>query len=442
MTRLPSTPSIRIVEAQTAYEREPLTKPFGFKGHFITELWQSVAQIRSTSGELGLGLGTQSVLWSDASVLAATGELTGNALMFSITQHALCLAQSMEFRNPAELMKALLPEMLDYARRTTGRENLRETFVLNALVPLDLAAWMLWARETKRSTAADLFNTVPPGVLSAQHQLLTCIPLLPYGADIGEACRLVAAGACLLKIKIGSDPDQDGSLDKMLEWDQQRLASIHEAVRHFSTPHTMEGHILYYLDANGRYDSPDRVRRLLDFATRIGAFDRIVLLEEPFTEKAEWSVADLGVRVAADESIHSPKDIRKRLQMGYGAFALKPIAKTLSLTLAMAAEARAAGAPCFCADLTVNPILVEWNKLLAARLPCLPGLNIGAVEVNGFQNYLHWDTLCRHHPCAGQSWTHLQDGCFILDDDFRNCAGGVLHPSAHYQALINNNLRG
>jgi len=59
---------------------------------------------------------------------------------------------------------------------------------------------------------------------------------------------------------------------------------------------------------------------------------------------------------------------RERIALGYGAIALKPIAKTLSMSLKIAALAHERNVPCFCADLTVNPTLLEWNKTLAARM--------------------------------------------------------------------------
>lgn len=69
--------------------------------------------------------------------------------------------------------------------------------------------------------------------------------------------------------------------------------------------------------------------------------------------------------------------------MGYGAIALKAIAKTLSMTMRIAQAAHERDVPCFCADLTVNPILVEWNKAMAARLAPFPGL----LETNGLEKY-------------------------------------------------------
>ena len=57
---------IRIAEANAAYEREPLLRPFGFKGGQLTELWQVTVKLSSPAGRSSIGLGTQSVLWSDA----------------------------------------------------------------------------------------------------------------------------------------------------------------------------------------------------------------------------------------------------------------------------------------------------------------------------------------------------------------------------------------
>ena len=56
----------------------------------------------------------------------------------------------------------------------------------------------------------------------------------------------------------------------------------------------------------------------------------------------------------------------------------------------MAKAAADAGIPCFCADLTVNPIMIDWNKNFAARLEQLSGMKIGVLETNGAQNYKNW----------------------------------------------------
>jgi len=67
--------------------------------------------------------------------------------------------------------------------------------------------------------------------------------------------------------------------------------------------------------------------KLLDHAKKIGAFDQIAIIEEPFPEELEIDITDIPVRIAADESAHTDIDALKRIQMGYRAIALKAIAK-------------------------------------------------------------------------------------------------------------------
>ena len=239
-----------------------------------------------------------------------------------------------------------------------------------------------------------------------------------------------------LKIKIGSDPDKDGNLDKMLEWDKQRMLHNHEAVKDIEIPYTDTGRIPYYFDANGRYDNKERLMRFLDYAKEIGALDRIILMEEPFPEEYKVDVSDIPVRLAADESAHSDKDAIERIELGYTAIALKPIAKTMSMSLKIARIAAEKNVPCFCADLTVNPILVDWNKNVAARLGRLPGMKVGVVESNGHQNYKNWEAMKSYHPACGSKWTQCKEGIYYIDDQFYSCSGGIFEESEHYKQLV------
>ena len=62
---------MKITNAVSNFVREPLLSPFGFKGGYLSELWQVV--VRLECGEFsGVGTGIQSVLWSDASVFSST----------------------------------------------------------------------------------------------------------------------------------------------------------------------------------------------------------------------------------------------------------------------------------------------------------------------------------------------------------------------------------
>lgn len=426
---------IRIEKTKIAFEDEPFLAPFGFKGGYVNGGRQTVALLESASGKQGLGLGIQGVLWSDAAVFMNNTENAGNDLMYRITQEALRLAKDIPFETPIDLLEKLVPLSYEYGKKITGRQNLRLTFVLNALVAVDNAAWQLYCAE-KGITGFD--RMVPPNLQSGlpyRHRELASIPLMSYGVPLKDIIAAVDGGCFFLKIKIGSDPDKDGDQAKMVRWDKERLSAIHEAVKNREIPYTKDGRIPYYLDANGRYENKDRLMQLLDHAEKIGARKRIILLEEPFPEEYKVDVRDIPARLAADESAHSDKDALERIEMGYGAIALKPIAKTMSMSLKIAKIANDRKIPCFCADLTVNPILVDWNKNVAARLAPLPGMKLGVLETNGHQNYKNWEAMRSYHTRHNAPWTKTVQGLFHLDDDFYACSGGILEMSEHYLKL-------
>jgi L-alanine-DL-glutamate epimerase and related enzymes of enolase superfamily len=432
---------IRISHADLNFEREPLAAPWGFKGGFLTGLWQTVVLLQSEAGSsgrrnTGLGLGTQSVLWCDPRVFAACSEAGGNAAMFQLTEHAARIARTTEFDSPMELLNAVLPDTQEYARTLTGLRDLKEVFALNALVPLDNAAWMLWAAENEIDSFDALIPADARPALAHKQSSVISVPAVGYGLPLAEIAPLVAAGFFVLKIKLGSDPDKDGDQEKMLRWDIARMGEIHRAVGSAAAPGPPSGCPLYYLDANGRYDSKERVWRLIDALDATGALGQTILLEEPFPEESQDSVADIPIRVVADESASNVEETKKRIALGYGAVALKPIAKTLSMTFRIAKLCHELGVPAFCADLTVNPILVDWNKNVAARLPAIPGLDAGLQETNGFQNYRDWERLISYHPAANGSWLQANGGRFQVDGSFYERSGGILTPSSHYSGLV------
>ena len=235
---------------------------------------------------------------------------------------------------------------------------------------------------------------------------------------IALAVLVVLVVAAIVLDMLGFASHQPGSQDEMLEKDKARISEIHSAIGGYETPYTMNGKLPYYFDANGRYENKDHLKHLLDHVDKIGALDQIAIIEEPFPEEYEERVDDLPVRIAADESAHTDEDALKRIQLGYKAIALKAIAKTLSMTMKVAQLAHEHNVPCFCADLTVNPILVDWNKNVAARLNAFPGLdNMGLVETNGHQNYANWNTLQSYHPYNGAEWMKTKNGVFELDDE-------------------------
>jgi len=431
----PEPKKITIAKTGIGFETEPLIRPFGFKGGFMKEIWQAVAYMRSSSGAHSIGLGTQSVLWSDAQVFATHSESAGNALMYSITDRALRLVTGQSFTNPVELLDRLLPEVYEFAKKVTSNPQLRKTFALNALVGVDNAAWLLYAKENGITSFDDMIPDEYKPALSHHHKKVAAIPLMAYSIPIDEIMAATDQGYFFMKIKIG----QPGTQEEMLEKDKQRLSAIHLAVGDVKTPYTKNGKLPYYFDANGRYESKDTLLKLIDHAKSIGAFDQIAIIEEPFAEELEIDVSDIPVRLAADESAHTVEDAVKRIEMGYKAMALKAIAKTLSMTMKIAQAANERNIPCFCADLTVNPILVEWNKNVAARLASFPGIgNLGLVESNGHQNYLNWNNMLGYHPRKEAPWVNVKGGVYELDREFYKTGGGIFDPMPHYEEMFSN----
>lgn len=416
--------------------REPLKAPFGFKGGYLTELWQIISMLESRNGYKGIGLGVQSILWSDPAVFDKCSEAAGNSLMYLMTEFALSRTKFIEFNDPMELFDQLIDDVYEYGKCITRISGLSRTFALNSLVAVDNAAWLLYAKENGLKTFDDMMPENLFTVLSHRQERLAGIPLISYGISAGDVKKIADDGCSILKIKIGSDPDGDGSMEKMLAWDMKRMSEIHDAVCNFEVPYTKKGRILYYLDANGRYDSKDRLMRFLEHADKAGAFERIILFEEPFPQEHFTDLRDIPVRFAADESIHSVEDANDRIDLGYGAIALKPAAKTLSLSLRTANAAHKRNIPCFCADLTVNPVLVDWNKNVAARLAPLPGMKIGVLESNGHQNYVNWEDMIKAHPCHDAKWLKINKGVYCIDNDFYEKSGGILQSSGYYSAFV------
>ena len=120
---------IQITHSNLNFEREPLATPFGFKGGFLTELWQTIALLTSESGLRGVGLGVQSVLWSDPRVFAANSEAGGNALMLLLTSYALKAAEGRMFEvasRPARCARSPDPRLRqDDYRQPRSAPNLR-----------------------------------------------------------------------------------------------------------------------------------------------------------------------------------------------------------------------------------------------------------------------------------------------------------------------------
>jgi L-alanine-DL-glutamate epimerase-like enolase superfamily enzyme len=425
---------IKVSRVSSNFEREPLIRPFGFKGGYMTEIWQSAGYLESDSGKHSIGLCSQNVLWSDAGVFAAHSESGGNAIMYALTEKALQIVNGQAFTSPVELFDAIYPEVYDFGKKITSNPALRKTFALNALVGVDNAAWLLYAKGNEIKTFDEMIPAAYKPALSHRHDKVAGIPLMAYAIPIEEIKAATDQGYFFMKVKIG----QPGTQDEMLEKDKARLTAIHQAIGNVKTTYTKNGKLPYYFDANGRYEKKETLLKLIDHARKIGAFDQISIIEEPFPEELDIDVSDIPVRLASDESAHTVEDAIKRIQMGYKAIALKAIAKTLSMTMKIAQAAYELNIPCFCADLTVNPVLVEWNKNVAARLASFPGIgNLGLVESNGHQNYKNWNSMLDYHPRKNSSWVNVKQGVYELNDEFYKTGGGIFDPMPHFEELFN-----
>jgi L-alanine-DL-glutamate epimerase-like enolase superfamily enzyme len=324
-----------------------------------------------------------------------------------------------------------LPEVYAYGKKITANPDLRKTFAMNSLVCVDNAAWLLYAAENKLKSFDDMIPDAYKTGLSCRHDKVARILSFSAASDVATI-KAAADEGYLIKLKIGSE----GTQKEMLEKDIAFLSAVHAVIGHYKTPYTKDGKIPYYLDANGRYEKKDFFLRFLDHAKKTGAFDQIAVIEEPFAENDEVYVGDMGIIIAADESAHTVEDSARRIEQGYKAIVLKGIAKTLSMTLKIAQLAYEKQIPRFCADLTVNPILVDWNKCVAARLSPFPKMDIGVLESNGPLYYKNWQKMMTYHPKAGAAWTVTQKGVYITDKSFYEQSGGIFDPSPHYVELF------
>lgn len=426
--------TITIDTVKSGFEREPIIRPFGFKGVYHTEFWVAAALIESTNGLRHVGLQTQSLAWSDLDVFTAHSEYDGNMLHVRTLEYALNKIKGKSFKNPMEMQDEIFEEVHQYGKSITRTEELRKTFTLSSMVALDNALWMLYAEENGFRTFNEMIPMEYRQALGNRHQLVAHVPLMAYSIPPEEIKQAVDQGYFFIKIKIG----RPGTQQEMLEGDMARIEAVHKLIGHRETIHTSNGKIPYYFDANGRYEKKETLQKLLDHAKKIGMFDQIAVIEEPFPEHSDIFVGDMGVRIAADESAHTAEDVLRLIKMGYGAIALKSAAKTLSMTLRMAKVAHENNVPCLLADLCCTPILVDWNKNIAARIDPFPGLNdMGLLESNGHQNYVNWEGLISYHPYPEGSWIRSRDGLYHLDRDFYEKSGGILKSSGHYLELFN-----
>jgi hypothetical protein len=426
---------MRIVETDLEIQREPFARPFGFKGSAFHEKWNLVVKVVDDAGNQAFGLGGLAVLWSDGKVFAAHTEMGGNVLQAAVLEYALQRAKDVDFESPPELFDAIVEDVFDYGKQITGNAHLRRTFVLIAMVALDNAAWILYATRNGISSFDDMIPAEYRSLLAHRQSHVAIVPAVGYTLPMAELQGLLDQGAYVLKIKIGHPGDEADMVAKDKAW----LSQIHLLAKDRQTPMTDSGEVLYYLDANGRYGEKESMAQLLDHVDREGFLDRVVLIEEPFQRPDEVDVLGLPARFAGDESIETVADVERRVAQGYGAMAIKPAGKTLSLAFHMIEAAFASGVPCFVADNACVPVLVEWNKNIQARLPAFPGLQGGLMESNGPENYATWERMLSEYEMPDAAWLRPQGGSFVLGDGYYGHSGGIFEAPSFYTRLFERN---
>ena len=423
---------IRIVSTQSDFEREKLIRPFGFKGGYLTELWQVISKMQSESGISRIGIATQSVLYGDSDLFSHHSEADGNTMMYDLVNRALDIVKQTPFRTPVELIDKILPKVIQEGKKITGKQDLNINFVYNALISVDNAAWLTYAAENKFSTFEAMIPEQYQKALSHRNKKIAIMYQIPYGMPMQDLKNAVKQGYFVFKIKTGAP----GSQSEMLQADIDRLSLIHETLKDLRTEQTENGKLIYTMDANARYEKKETLLKYLDHARKIGAYDQILLFEEPLNENNEERVDDIDILIGADESVHDEQSAIRRLDQGYKVMVLKGIAKTLSLSIKIAKLAAERNVPCMCADLTVNPILIDWNKNLAAHLAPFPVINMGMMETNGDMQYVNWKNMVNYHPAASAPWMIPKNGVFELNSDFYERSGGIFEPSAHYESMF------
>ena len=164
------------------FSREQFVAPFGFKGAYLSEMWQSSVSVVAENGKTATGYGAQSVLWSDPEVFTRNPESAGNAMMLMTTSEAARIAVGAEWKTPLELQEKILGKVHSRAGELTGRrKNLRLTFTLNSMVALDNAAWLLMSKELGISSFDEMIPLNFRNVFSSRQEKVALIPLISYG---------------------------------------------------------------------------------------------------------------------------------------------------------------------------------------------------------------------------------------------------------------------
>lgn len=463
--------SVTIEKAGSAYAREP--GQLGFAGGNMTAFFQKAVALQDSEGNVAGAFATLNPLWCDKPSYKRLqdkhgnekGEALANLFMSQTADFVLNLLEGRKFSSPGEALDEVLLKAHWYHRQITKEENLPLTSTLNALVPVDIANYVLHAK----ANGIDNFDGIIP--VDSQRWFtqtidqVAIIPLVSYSIDQAGIEALIRDGYKIFKTKMGAynpahDMDSDADMEAMFETDTQKALLVYNLIKDLKTDLTEDGRVPIYLDFNGRLGTGDKAVELLqkyvEFAKQNGFLDRVIVFEEPFSNMMEIGadvykeLKEAGITIVADECAHSAEDVGKLLRLGVRGFALKPAAKTYTETFRMvdAIEKYNAKADSgdkafyFCADLTVVPWLVDANLQFTARSSPWPGLanRVRMLETNWRQ---HYDDLPGIMHRYTPSFVVMQEnnGVFRLNEQWYKGGGSLFNVQGPLYEMAKQNMR-
>ena len=281
--------------------------------------------------------------------------------------------------------------------------------------------WRVNANKTRSTGAAVDKNTLSSAIRIFDDELVAVAPANAADSDITGSRSYtpvyrISTGELVCRVLSGGTVSNIYGFDGKYITVERSSSSSGLWTEVYTVPATRGDNPNIAPTDNGRYTNPNGKD---DYYT-----ESLYLGDGKFYIHTEWTVN-------ADESAHGVEDVKARLALGYRAVALKPIAKTLSVSFRMAAAVHEAGAQCLCADLTVNPFLAQWNKQFAARTGALDKMNTGCVEVNGDSNYVSWELQKNLLP-AGVRYRDEAEGVFTLDREFYEKSGALFGENGYF----------
>ncbi len=114
--------------------------------------------------------------------------------MYKLTIEALGLIKCKTYDSPIHMIDRILDDVHAVGIQLTQNKNLLKTFALNALVPVDNAAWLLYAKQNNISSFDDLIPEEYKVGMSHKNYKVASIPSVSYSTSESELEELAREG--------------------------------------------------------------------------------------------------------------------------------------------------------------------------------------------------------------------------------------------------------